>query len=156
MARTRESMRRLVETVDVKKVFFVQVVDAERLESPLVEGHEFYEEDQPARMSWSRNCRLFYGEEDRGGYLPVREITKAIIQGLGFEGWVSMEMFNRSMAEKGSEVPTQHAQRAMDSWWKIVEECGLRDGRLNDKSNSVPEKKPLVSAVPVQNEVSML
>lgn len=125
-ADTRASVERLVNTVDVAKVFFVQVVDAERLAEPLVEGHEFYSASQPARMSWSRNCRLFYGEMDRGGYLPVKEITKAFILGLGYDGWVSMELFNRSMADPSSETPQEHARRGMVAWGKIVEDCGLQ------------------------------
>ncbi|PNS14107.1 hypothetical protein CAC42_6620 [Sphaceloma murrayae] len=116
---TVDSVRHMLRTLDVSKVFFVQVVDAERLPQPLIEGHEFYVKEQPARMSWSRNCRLFYGEEDRGAYLPVKDITKAIINGLGFRGWVSMELFNRSMAEPSPSVPQEHARRGMASWAKI-------------------------------------
>jgi len=116
------SMQRLVATVDVRKVFFVQVVDAEKLGKPLVPGHEFYAPDQCSRMSWSRNCRLFYGEQDRGGYLPIKAITRAIIDGLGFRGWVSMELFNRSMNDGDASVPRAHARRAMVSWFKILDD----------------------------------
>ncbi|TKX18517.1 hypothetical protein C1H76_9306 [Elsinoe australis] len=122
---TRASIQRLVQTMDVSKVFFIQVVDAERLSEPLVEGHPFHVEGQPARMSWSRNCRLFYGEEDRGAYLPVKEITKAIINGLGFRGWVSMELFNRSMSEPSPTVPHEHARRGIASWAKIQKDTQL-------------------------------
>ncbi|KAF2223623.1 xylose isomerase-like protein [Elsinoe ampelina] len=122
---TTISIQNLVKTLDVSKVFFIQVVDAELLSGPLVEGHEFYDKEQPARMSWSRNCRLFYGEEDRGAYLPVREITKAIINGLGFQGWVSMELFNRSMSNPSPTVPQEHARRGMVSWSKIQKDTQL-------------------------------
>lgn len=57
------SLERLVAEVDVAKVFYIQVASAEKLAEPLVEGHELYDADQPSRMSWSRSCRLFYGEE---------------------------------------------------------------------------------------------
>lgn len=119
------SLKRLVQTVDVRKIAFVQVVDAERLAKPLVEGHEFYDSAQCARMSWSRNCRLFYGEEDRGAYLPIKAILKAILVDLGFEGYVSAEMFNRSLAEADPEVPEEHARRVFQSWQKIVSDCNL-------------------------------
>ncbi|KAI1823302.1 xylose isomerase-like TIM barrel [Xylaria intraflava] len=122
----RECIARLVATVDVSKVFYVQVVDAERLSSPLVEGHEFYNAAQPARMSWSRNCRLFYGEEDRGAYLPVKEISRAIFHGLGFEGWVSMELFHRRMSDTDAMVPMELASRGAAAWAKLVRDMRLR------------------------------
>ncbi|KAI0018599.1 xylose isomerase-like protein [Xylariomycetidae sp. FL0641] len=122
----RESLARLVKSVDVKKVFYVQVVDAERLASPLVPGHEFYRDDQPARMSWSRNCRLFYGEQDRGAYLPVLDVARAIFHGLGFEGWVSMELFHRRMADEDAEVPRELAGRGAVAWGRLVRDLQLR------------------------------
>ncbi|PYI25156.1 4-hydroxyphenylpyruvate dioxygenase [Aspergillus indologenus CBS 114.80] len=94
-----ESLARLVRTVDGRKVFYVQVVDAERLAAPRGEGHPFYVEGQPARMSWSRNARLFLYEQERGGYLPVVAVARAFVKELKFEGWVSMELFARSLAE---------------------------------------------------------
>nr|POF13296.1 3-dehydroshikimate dehydratase [Quercus suber] len=119
------SIARMVAEIDVKKIVFVQVVDAERLAAPLVEGHEFYDAAQPARMSWSRNCRLFYGEEARGAYLPVKEILRAVLVDLGFEGWVSAELFNRSLVEPSPFTPEDHARRAAVAWQKIVKDLGL-------------------------------
>ncbi len=114
----RQSMARLISQVDSQRVFFVQVVDAEKLREPLVKGHRFYDPTQPARMSWSRNCRLFYGEADRGAYLPVSDISSAIFNGLGYCGWVSLELFNRRMSDKGAEVPEELARRgAMSFNW---------------------------------------
>jgi 4-hydroxyphenylpyruvate dioxygenase len=121
----RESIARLVQQVDVSKVFYVQVVDAERLEQPIVPGHPFYDPEQPARMSWSRNCRLFYGEKDRGAYLPIKEIARAFFHGIGFQGWVSLELFNRRMADKGPEVPEELAKRGADSWIRLQNDLGL-------------------------------
>lgn len=122
----RDSIARLLATVDVRRVFYVQVVDAERLERPLVEGHEFYDAAQPTRMSWSRNCRLFYGEQDRGAYLPVVEISRAIFQGLGYTGWVSLELFHRRMADTDEGVPRELASRGAASWVKLVQDMKLR------------------------------
>ncbi len=110
----------MVWRVDVKKVFYIQVVDAERMRSPVVEGHAFYAADQPARMSWSRNARLFAFEE--GGHLPVLDVTKTIIEGLGYKGWVSMELFSRTMSEPGEEVPKNHARRAREAWENLETE----------------------------------
>lgn len=127
----RESIARLISTIDVKKVFYVQVVDAERLEKPLVKGHEYYDAEQPCRMSWSRNCRLFYGEKERGAYLPVVELSKAIFHGLGFEGWVSLELFNRRMSDTDEDVPRELASRGAVSWAKLVQDMGLNVDRAD-------------------------
>lgn len=121
----RESIQRLVTEVDVRKVFYVQVVDAEKLQSPLVDGHPFYVADQPARMSWSRNCRLFYGEHDHGAYLPVKDIAMAFFHGLGYQGWVSLELFNRRMADEDAEVPEELARRGAVSWDKLMRDTKL-------------------------------
>uniref|UniRef100_A0A0B7K3I9 3-dehydroshikimate dehydratase n=1 Tax=Bionectria ochroleuca TaxID=29856 RepID=A0A0B7K3I9_BIOOC len=58
----RRSMAELVSKVDLKKVFYIQVVDAERMDAPLIKGHPFHVDEQPPRMSWSRNARCFMYE----------------------------------------------------------------------------------------------
>jgi len=133
----RQSLDRLVTRIDISKIKYVQVVDAEYLAEPLVEGHPFYDSHQPARMSWSRNCRLFYGEQDRGAYLPVKAILEAILVQLGFEGWVSAELFNKSLTDEQSSVPREHAQRAAKSWQHIVADFSL-DALPKTAVNSIP------------------
>jgi 4-hydroxyphenylpyruvate dioxygenase len=124
------SLSAMVKNVDVKKVWFVQVVGAERLSSPLVEGHEWYDESQPARMSWSRNARLFYGEERLGQYLPVDRAARALLGpvdkgGLGFDGWVSMELFSRTIGDRKKTVPDEHARRGAESWKQLSKDLHL-------------------------------
>ena len=121
----KQSIERLVRTVDVRKVFYVQVVDAERMQSPLIEGHPFHVEGQPARMSWSRSARLFLYEQERGGYLPVVDVARAILKDLGYNGWVSMELFSRTMSDPDQTVPFTHAQRGITSWNKLCQELNL-------------------------------
>ena len=124
-----QSLKKMVTEVDVKKVWYVQVVGAERMERPLVRGHDWYVEGQPARMSWSRNARLFYGEEEMGQYLPVDLAARAILNphdGLGFEGWVSMELFSRTMNDSAEIVPESHARRGGEAWTKLVNTFDLR------------------------------
>lgn len=108
--------------VDVEKIFYLEVVDAERLSTPLVEGHPWYAPDQEARMSWSRNARLFPFEKN--SYLPILDIVKVVTQELGYEGYISFELFNRSMNEKGEKVPEEHAVRGARSWTRFVKEMG--------------------------------
>ena len=145
----RESMKRMARTIDVKKVFYVQVVDAERLSEPLDVKHPFYVKGQPPRMSWSRNCRLFICEEDRGGYLPVVEVLKAICdeeEGLGYKGWISMELFNRSLLDERNEVPREHAGRAVESWRRLVKVMGwgneVEPSRVEDQIEGHSETAP--------------
>ena len=123
----KASMRKMVREIDVRKVFYVQVVDAERLARPLDKTHPFHVDGQKPRMSWSRNARLFICEEERGGYLPVVDVLRAICDekaGLGYKGWISAELFNRSLVEQGKSVPIEHATRCMDSWWRLAKVMG--------------------------------
>jgi len=124
-AKLNASLERMKKTINVSKIWYVQIVGAERLEHPLVKGHEYYVEGQPRRMSWSRNFRLFYGEEDRGQYLPIKEIAEVILQDLKFDGWVSMELFSRTLADPRPEVPEEHAKRAGITWKKLIQEFNL-------------------------------
>ena len=136
------SVRRLVEQIGPhkEKIFFFQLVDAERLEAPLVEGHQFYNAAQPARMSWSRNCRLFYGETERGAYLPVKDVARAIVKEIGFEGWVSMELFNRVMERKDEGVVEELASRAGESWRKMVSDLDMKGEMEELRKRSVVRK----------------
>ncbi|PYI08579.1 xylose isomerase-like protein [Aspergillus sclerotiicarbonarius CBS 121057] len=118
------SLKKLREVVDVKKVFYVQVVDGERLEAPLDENHPFHVPGQPVRMNWSRNARLFAFEEDRGGYLPIEETARAFFD-TGFEGWVSLELFSRTLAEEGKGVVVEHARRGLESWKELSRRLGF-------------------------------
>ncbi|KAL2828512.1 xylose isomerase-like protein [Aspergillus cavernicola] len=110
--------------LDVKKIFYIQLVDAERLSSPLDSTHPFYVAGQPARMNWSRNARLFPCEEERGGYLPVLEIARAFFD-IGFEGWVSLELFSRTCGDPRAGTHGEHAERGMESWRRVVGALGL-------------------------------
>jgi 4-hydroxyphenylpyruvate dioxygenase len=136
------SIQRLRSTIDPRKIFFVQVVDGERLRSPLIPGHELYVEGQPSRMSWSRSARLFPFEEDRGGYLPIVKIAKALFD-TGFEGWVSLELFSRTLANPDPDTPEQHSKRGIRSWKKLVKTLNLATtARAKDKPPNLSTRKP--------------
>jgi 4-hydroxyphenylpyruvate dioxygenase len=146
----KASLARMVEELDPKKIFYIQIVDAERLADPLDEKHEFHVEGQRPRMSWSRNCRLFLGEQDRGGYLPVIDVVKAICEGLGYTGWVSMELFNRTLVDRSESVPKAHADRAMRSWQWVCSEMGWgqeselgQAQKQTQKQAQIAEKRPV-------------
>lgn len=137
----KASLERLVKNVDVEKIVYVQVVDAEYLAEPLIEGHEYYDPEQLPRMSWSRNCRLFYGEEDRGAYLPIKAILKALIVDLGFQGWISSEYFNRDLVDPSPSAPADLARRAAESWGKIVKDFNLH-GESAAKTRTIEALEP--------------
>ena len=129
----RISLERLSK-VDVTKVFYVEVVDAERMRVPLRKGHEWWVDGQKARMSWSRNARLFpFETESRGGYLPVLEILRVITDEVGYKGYISFEFFSRTMNEAGEHVPEEHARRAKVSWDKLVEHMSWNDEKGEKK-----------------------
>ncbi|TLS31244.1 hypothetical protein PpBr36_03789 [Pyricularia pennisetigena] len=135
-AAVEQSVARLATSVreEPHRVFWVQVADGERLSAPLLPGHEFYADGQPPRMSWSRNCRLFYGEEARGAYLPVKQIAHAIFKAGAWEGWVSLELFHRRMADEGRDVPEELAARGAASWEKLVADLQMRVERVPDRA----------------------
>ncbi|USP78920.1 uncharacterized protein yc1106_06194 [Curvularia clavata] len=138
--RLSESIQRLVDRIKPhrEKIFFIQVADGERLERPLIAGHEFYNADQPTLMSWSRNCRLFYGETAHGAYMPVIDVAHAIINEIGYDGWVSMELFNRLMNSTDESVVEELAERAAISWKKLQHDleifAGVQHGLLKSAS----------------------
>lgn len=112
----KQSLRRLVTTVDPARIFYVQIGDAERVQPPLNDHHPLYIEGQKPRMIWSRNARLFPFEIDKGAYLPVTRIIDAIFAELGWQGWVSMEVFSQELYSPRSKIPQEYAQRGQRSW----------------------------------------
>ena len=117
----QSSIKLLRESLDPKKIFYVEVVDGERLDQPLDEQHPFHVDGQLPRMSWSRNARLFPFEAK--GYLPVIETLEAILSS-GFTGYISFEFFSRTANDPNPKVPEEHAKRAQDSWRLLRERMG--------------------------------
>lgn len=128
----RASIHRLIHDLDISKVFYVEVVDGERLDTPLTASHPWYDPAQSARMTWSRNARLFPFEAR--GYLPILEIFDAILD-RGFTGYVSFEFFSRTANVAGEGVPESLAIRGEVSWRKLMahvrerEQTQLRFGK---------------------------
>lgn len=112
----KRSMDELVREVDVSRVFYVQLGDAELLDQPLVKGHPFHNDEQLPRMAWSRNARLFAWEDGQAGCLPLESVVDAIFNKLKFRGYLSMETFSRHLFDKGPDVPKTSAVKAMKSW----------------------------------------
>ncbi|KAG2413138.1 hypothetical protein HFD88_002327 [Aspergillus terreus] len=128
----RQSLNRLASTVEVEKIFIVQMADAEQLAETLEPGHPFYVPGQPSRMSWSRNARLFLCEQDRGGYLPVLEVLQTVVN-MGWTGWMSYEVFSRTLAGPDPKTPEMHAARASRSWSKVTAFLSLLAGQYGKR-----------------------
>ncbi|KAJ5420591.1 hypothetical protein N7465_003110 [Penicillium sp. CMV-2018d] len=133
--------------IDPAKIFYVQLVDGERLSAPLDEKHAFYVAGQPVRMNWSRNARLFPLEESRGGYLPIVDIARVFFEDLGFRGWVSLELFSRTLGETDPFVPADHARRGIDSYNKMA-----RILRWDEPTDNVSVPMPMPES-PVQHRL---
>ncbi|KAJ5820605.1 hypothetical protein N7474_006196 [Penicillium riverlandense] len=127
----QESMDRLVREVDPDRVIIVQLADGERVDprAPFLQAP-----GMPKLLAWSRNARLFPCEEERGGYLPIREVADACLNRLGYSGWVSMEVFSRTLGVDNPQVADEHAARASRSWRRMLESLDRR-----------PAKDPLTS-----------
>ncbi|KAL7962739.1 xylose isomerase-like protein [Trichoderma compactum] len=131
------SLHEMIASVDPKKLFLMQMADAEKLSQPLDSSHPFYNGEQPPRMSWSRNARLFYGENHHGGYLPVKRILDVILRDLGYQGWLSFEVFNRALLESDGRVPETMARRAAQSWRRMERDLSLGRSTMNYKTQAL-------------------
>jgi 4-hydroxyphenylpyruvate dioxygenase len=118
----KRSIAKLRSEIDVAKIFYVEVVDAERMITPLTQAHPWWADDQKPRMSWSRNARLF-PFEDRG-YLPIMDALTAITESVGYTGYISFELFSRTCNESHEGVPEEHAARGERSWEKMADFMG--------------------------------
>lgn len=113
--------REMARTIDVNKIWYVQMSDAVRLDPPLSETHPWYRPEQKPWMQWSRNGRVFPLEAENGGFMPAHEILRTVVFEMGFRGWISMEMFHASMAEPTPGLPQKQGERAMRSWMRIID-----------------------------------
>ncbi|KAJ5623736.1 hypothetical protein N7510_000045 [Penicillium lagena] len=114
----QESMDRLVREVDPDRVMIVQLADGERVDPKV---HFLQAPGMLKLLAWSRNARLFPCEEERGGYLPIRDVADACLNRLGYSGWVSMEVFSRTLGVDNPQVADEHAARASRSWRRMLD-----------------------------------
>jgi 4-hydroxyphenylpyruvate dioxygenase len=116
-----ETLEKMVQELDVSKIFYLQAGDAQRVYPPLNEGHLMEVPGQPPRMTWSRKARLFPFETERGGYLPIQDVLDTVLVKLGYNGWVSMEVFNEELFSRDVSVPSNLAARGERAWSHLVE-----------------------------------
>ncbi|KAJ5476110.1 hypothetical protein N7475_001839 [Penicillium sp. IBT 31633x] len=112
------SLASLASTVPGDRIFFFQCGDAE-----LMNPTTFIppaDPETPALLPWSRGHRLYPLEQSRGAYMPV-ELVAAAVLGTGYQGPISLEVFNTSLNEPGKLVPENHAFRGMNGLRLLLE-----------------------------------
>lgn len=158
-----KSIQKLHETFsrpeNLKKVFYVELCDGEILDAPISQTHDWYKPEQRSRMTWSRNARLFPFETDyeeaeeqqrRPGYLPVKEIFDTLLD-VGYEGFISFEVFNRSLNKPGDRIVVEHARRAEKSWQRCAEHI---EAHLAARGNRRRESSSRVTSLPSDSHPS--
>lgn len=164
----RKSVQLLKETFadpeKLKKVFYVELCDGERLEKTLDESHEWFDKSQPSRMTWSRSARLYPFENDveeareqgRGpGYLPITEVFDTLLN-VGYQGHLSFEVFNRTLNEPGQDVIAKHAQRAGESWRRCASYIDEYFRHKSEALENLEEEETEDNASFTETEVSSL
>lgn len=131
-----DNLEKMSRTIPGDRIFLYQLADAARPSQPIFDGP-----DAPRRMTWSRGSRLFPCEplpEDVElsiadtsnpnlptgylGFLPVVQMTK-LVQETGFNGWWSLEVFNKSLLEPDEGCPWRHGQRGivgLNKLWQVL------------------------------------
>lgn len=122
----------MAEVVTAGKVALMQVADAELL-GDVDGGHGLGGGTKKGCLrDWSRNCRLFPMEGGLGGGAYARRGDPGGLDeksgggggGIGYEGWVSMEVFTRSTERAGEACVEWHVGRAWASWVKLRSAMG--------------------------------
>lgn len=66
-------------------------------------------------MNWSRNARVFPLENKYNAYLPIDRIMSVIMKEVGYDDWVSLEIFSRTVSSNNSATVINHAERGKAS-----------------------------------------
>ncbi|KAJ6504094.1 xylose isomerase-like protein [Mycena vitilis] len=114
-----QNLNLLTCTIPAHKIFFYQLADAE-LPPPSIESAPC----APARMTWSRAGRLFPCENELGAWLPVIEMSLAVVEagypavssdtcGDEDDAWWSLEVFNKSLVDARPECAREHGSRGL-------------------------------------------
>ncbi|KAF5861729.1 hypothetical protein ETB97_012606 [Aspergillus alliaceus] len=114
----RVSLRDLQDHCPLDNIFYVQLSDGERFDPPFSTSHPWYLEGDAPQFIWSRHARPFPLETQLGAYMPLQEVVKSWIADKGFNGWVSLETFDRRMRVAEFQSVTA-AQRGRQSWHKL-------------------------------------
>lgn len=92
----KQSLAEMSRTIGPSDIGYLQLSDA-TVADPDQRDYPRRDLNQPPFMTQSRNCRIFPCEPPQyGGILPALDVAKTIF-GMGYRGWVSMEVFHRHL-----------------------------------------------------------
>lgn len=128
--RLEKSLQDLVAQFPLGKLFYYQLSDGEKLDLPYSNEHPWYNQTLAPEHVWSNEARPFPLETEYGGFMPVAEVTKAVLFDLRFTGWVSLETFDRRMREE-QQGPHKNARRAANSWARFKAELSGANARAS-------------------------
>ncbi|KAK4160226.1 xylose isomerase-like protein [Cladorrhinum sp. PSN259] len=115
--RYKASLEDLARTIPSDKIFFFQISDAYKVDSPPLSDKE--EEGLRPRGRWSHESRPLPYD---GGYLPITEVATAVLA-TGFRGWVSIEVFDGKFEDKYGDDLGKFAKKAMAAYQKLFSEA---------------------------------
>jgi sugar phosphate isomerase/epimerase len=120
--RFQKSLDALAATIPKDKIYLLQISDAYKAPKPF--NAERDESGLLPRGRWSHDFRpLPYN----GGYLPVLDVAKAVLQ-TGFRGWFSYEVFDGGAEGQGKDVDiVSYARAAKNVQGRLLAECAGRD-----------------------------
>lgn len=99
-------------------VGFVQLSDAGEMKT--VSHEELRRRRKHQAEHWSGVGRIFPLDIELGAYLPMLEIVKTWLVDMGWRGWVSMEIFHRTMEDE-ARGPEYWASKGATSWRRLTE-----------------------------------
>lgn len=112
------SLEELKTTIPPEKIYLLQISDAYKMDPPMEK--EADESGLRPRGRWSHDYRPLPYD---GGYLPVVEVTKAVL-GTGFRGWFSVEVFDGKGRDKYGDDLESIAKKAMAATQRLLSEAG--------------------------------
>ncbi|KAK3985100.1 xylose isomerase-like protein [Cladorrhinum sp. PSN332] len=123
-ARYKGSLEDLARTVPSDKIYFLQISDGYKINSPPLSDKE--EGGLRPRGRWSHDSRPLPYD---GGYLPISQVVTAVLS-TGFKGWVSVEVFDGKFEEKYGDDLDRFAKKAMMTYQRLFSEAGETNGSL--------------------------
>ncbi|KZO96854.1 xylose isomerase-like protein [Calocera viscosa TUFC12733] len=114
------SLRKLTQSVPGSKIFYLQISDGAKLEPPLGRGNALddrWKTGWESRQVWSGARRPL---PFHGGYLPVLEITEAVLA-TGFRaGYLSYEIFEKEQEDEDPGIPERYAKEGMKTHERLM------------------------------------
>lgn len=113
-----ESLKSLSATIPSEKIYILQISDAYKPKEPLNPNPD--ESGLRPRGRWSSCLRPVPFD---GGYLPVTDVTKAVLQ-TGFRSWFSIEVFDGGPSGEDHEWKdfSAYTKKAMRSHERLLRE----------------------------------